>query len=924
VPLNPYDPDKHHIALGDVAAYNDPVLVLASSKDLRGYWKLGESWPGPYADSKPPSMWANAPMTPFATSRDGSTSHVRSASGALLAGQDDGAVEFTEADGVGAFLQTANTWGTIMSNPFDGVRTICGWIRPRQSSFIGPGGVSLKGGMWSTAHESVGYTGGVSVFVDHRTMQLCAWNGNNRLYGPFLAPDQWYFVTLIRDDTTLKLYVDGFLAAEGPSGSGSMATSNNVNPIIGLWNQSAHGPPYYSPTQAEYPGSFYGMIDEVSVWGGILYPDEIRALWQAPSLGDPDAFWGFTLENAYAKFMQREVEPGTRDVGGTLDLIAPKPDESTWTQDEFTGGTFQFRYDTDAAMFADCTSYVPSQQSRSLCTVPPVFFKKAFNPTAQANPAGRSNLTNPSSMFTVAGSIFVCFEHGILRYITGTDSFVWGNQGLGSSGDLCYYVGADYDRNEQCIYVLVGHVDPIGHKPFFMRLDPETLLLWKTTNQYFNNAPDKVEDSPPWGFQINDQNLVVGIGWRLYTVDPPVRPQDATDKPLWTHIGRLPGRWVDSVAYNGMTYILTATADGKTDIVAFDGTYILPIANMAFNFRGTCMTVYGGRVYIGGSGTDINGVNRYAELHELTGSSTRLVRTFAPESRQSRVTYPKEIWDLTVAEGLLWWSERDVRLWTYDLTGDAFFGASVIQHPGVNFYRHVVGRERLWFWGAHDTIPGQHGFYRIPIAGDTVAGYEGLFVTSDFSNDFALDKQWHEIVVLTRYYPATQVDYSNDGGATWHTTNPGTPSDTGDLHFLTVDLSKAPSSRAIRFRIHQPMGTEVTGSGELIAFTVSFTVKSSPEPLKHGWNIIINGAENVEARDGSNQYQDVDAMKRQLWGWAEARAKLTYKDLGGANYMVKLQDFVEQQPIIGPNVTDGENPEAYFAITLMETNLDED
>ena len=150
-----------------------------------------------------------------------------------------------------------------------------------------------------------------------------------------------------------------------------------------------------------------------------------------------DTAYGWTLENAYAKFMQKETpQSAGSDFGGTLDLIASdKPEVSRWTQDEFTGGTFQYRYDTDAAMFADCMGYIPAQQSRTLVTVPPVFFRRDFNVEDQPNPAGRSNLTNPSSMFTVAGSIFVCFEHGILRYITGSDSFVWGSSYIDTAAD---------------------------------------------------------------------------------------------------------------------------------------------------------------------------------------------------------------------------------------------------------------------------------------------------------------------------------------------------------------------------------------------------------------------------------------------------------------------------------------------------------
>jgi Concanavalin A-like lectin/glucanases superfamily len=951
VPLNPFDPEKHHIALGASEGPRSINYQDIAPEIIMPYWyRLGEA--GPWPSATTPSFAKDSSIHARHLTAQGTADTFAGLTVPTLGipggftDDDDGAMQFNS----NIRTTTSSFFPLMLGGGYPNMEA------PFRVGYGGTPPVGVGGGSTFACWVAFQPAGpGDSAWPDHVAEQTAAYAlvstwardfgignrgcklgfspatgklsymvGQANLDNYFLwetpggmVPGEWnhFACTMQRIGTNLyqrKIFLNAIKVLDVTGVLNSPEIGDGAVSGAGL----SIGGGYWNDIWFE---SGRGRVDEVVYWEGVLTEQQIMEVWQAgKSVVDPLTFYGFTLENAYAKFMQRELPPGSRDVGGALDLIPPRAEESHWTQDEFTGGTFQFRYDTDAAMFADCTGYVPSQQAKSLCTVPPVFFKKAFDPTAQANPAGRSNLTNPSSMFTVAGSIFLCFEHGILRYITGTDSFVWGNPHLTDA--YHWYVGAEYDKNEQCIYILINRDDP-GRRPYFLRVDPETFALWGSHNQYFDNAPVRTEDSPAWGFQINDQNLVVGIGWRLYTVDPPEKPQDPTDAALWTHIGRLPGRWVDSVAYNGMTYILTATADGKTFIVAFDGTYVLPIAQMAFNFRGTCMTVYGGRVYIGGSGTDINGVDRYAELHELTGSSTRLVRTFAPESRQSRVTYPKQIWDLTVAEGLLWWSEKNKRLWTYDLTGDAFFGSCVIQHPGVNFYRQVVGRERLWLWGAHDTIAGQHGFYRIPISGDTVAGYEGLLVTSDFANDFALDKKWREMVVLTRYYPATAVDYSTDGGATWASISLAGGSSTGggDLHLLTVDLSVLPPSRMIRFRIHQAMGTAVDVFGELIAFTVAFTVQEEEKPLKHGWNIVINGAENVEARDGSNQYQDVDAMKAMFWGWAETRTELTYRDLGGKDYLVKMQDFVEQQPIIGPNVTNGVNPEAYFAITLVET-----
>jgi hypothetical protein len=103
--------------------------------------------------------------------------------------------------------------------------------------------------------------------------------------------------------------------------------------------------------------------------------------------------------------------------------------------------------------------------------------------------------------------------------------------------------------------------------------------------------------------------------------------------------------------------------------------------------------------------------------------SVRLVRTFAPESYQSRVTHPKRIWDLTVDEGLLWFSEKGKRMWAYDLTSDGFFGASEFQQTSLILYKHVVGRERLFCWGTHDSDTTKHGLYRIAISGDARQRY---------------------------------------------------------------------------------------------------------------------------------------------------------------------------------------------------------
>ena len=47
-------------------------------------------------------------------------------------------------------------------------------------------------------------------------------------------------------------------------------------------------------------------VDEVVYWEGVLTEEQIMQVWQAgESVTNPDTFYGFTLENAYAKFVQR-------------------------------------------------------------------------------------------------------------------------------------------------------------------------------------------------------------------------------------------------------------------------------------------------------------------------------------------------------------------------------------------------------------------------------------------------------------------------------------------------------------------------------------------------------------------------------------------------------------------------------------------
>jgi len=155
-------------------------------------------------------------------------------------------------------------------------------------------------------------------------------------------------------------------------------------------------------------------------------------------------------------------------------------------------------------------------------------------------------------------------------------------------------------------------------------------------------------------------------------------------------VTRIPGRWRDSLAYNNTLYILINDGSFKSTIYAFDGDTVTPIVEFPFSFYAKCMIEYAGRIFVGGTGFDVNGGEFYAELYEVTGASVRLVRTFSPDTRNVHKVsgtneWPTAIDDLIVHDGLLWFCQKGKRMVCYDVTSDGFFGASLINSTTLKF-----------------------------------------------------------------------------------------------------------------------------------------------------------------------------------------------------------------------------------------------
>ena len=614
---------------------------------------------------------------------------------------------------------------------------------------------------------------------------------------------------------------------------------------------------------------------------------------------------GFMLDGGYAKEVQRETTSGAPgEFGGQTDLVGQTPGQSRWTQDDFIGGMFAYQWGRDDAMFADSIGMMPSQQARSIISCPPM---------AQVT----TGLTGVArSMFMVGGSIYVAAGNTIYRYQIG-------GGGLSSfaQGGTNTYTFAEYDSQDQKIW---AGVHSPGDVSFISRLNTDLTL---PSVDFILLCP---ANTAGWSFingTIFNQFVVVQLGRRLFIGDPPKNSDAAINgKIKWRDVTRLPGRWKDSCAYNNTLYILVNDGSFKSHIFAFDGDTCVPICSFPFNFYAKCIIEYAGRMFVGGTGTDVNGGEHYAELYEVTGASVRLVRSFSPETRNNFLggvagEWPQSFDDLTVHEGLLWMGQKGKMMVAYDITSDGFFGAAAIQGDSSrNYSKLVSGRGRLWALTSGGAID------RIAQPADTVSAWNPTLVTSDFAYEIAMLKRWSEIVVMSRYGQIESLEYSVNGGSTWTALSVVTTQPTsGQVYFGTASLAAIAPSKIIRFRIKLTdtgdAGDAKTWHRELVSFTVSFTMSS--ETRKKAWGMTIVGAEIIEARDAEFDEDEIQAyivteIRDQLWSWMDAQTPLVLRDLNGTSYNVKLDGLREVMPVIGPNATGESEPEAHFSATFLE------
>lgn len=265
------------LQLSPSAAFFDAMMEIAATRDLRGYWRLGDGGGGPYADS------SDRPTPVPMTVTGSGVAPTDLDEGALPAPYDDGAVYFTPDadDGSGAqHLHGANNWGTGDDNPFEIVEgTVAGWVRTGLNT--NPAADSFAGSVFSMMAIVAGspdHPQGYSLSVDWPSGGLTAGvpfvgYGTSRLYGPLLEAGTWYFLCGVNDGTAIRLYINGALVATGAYADWEPGT--NMDPVIGKFTNE---------------GVLVGAVDEVSVWADPLTSDEIQQLAAAGGVADEPGF----------------------------------------------------------------------------------------------------------------------------------------------------------------------------------------------------------------------------------------------------------------------------------------------------------------------------------------------------------------------------------------------------------------------------------------------------------------------------------------------------------------------------------------------------------------------------------------------------------------------------------------------------------
>lgn len=257
----------------------DYAAAVRALTDLRGYWRLGEG-ATPYADTSGYNATHPANLSRHIAS--GHTAMTQDVTpGLLLPPVDDGAVAFNETGddsgtGVaGDYLEStdANARANFNFDSSHKTMTIIARVKPFVTSS------SFYGTVFSFMNTSVVNGWGLSVRFPTGEVFFTRYTSgggeqSNFAAGGVIGPDS-FSIGATYDGSVSQLYVNG-VAVGSPFADANNLTTVTSSSLISV--RIGGGQVIHDPSGGGFFEPFYGVVDEVAVWGSVLSAADILAL----------------------------------------------------------------------------------------------------------------------------------------------------------------------------------------------------------------------------------------------------------------------------------------------------------------------------------------------------------------------------------------------------------------------------------------------------------------------------------------------------------------------------------------------------------------------------------------------------------------------------------------------------------------------
>jgi len=694
---------------------------------------------------------------------------------------------------------------------------------------------------------------------------------------------------------------------------------------------------------------------------------------------DEDSLVGLLLEGAFRRSLQPATPPAS--FGSGVDYLN-NPSISRWSQDDFSGGAFNYQWGEDTAMFAYCTSVLPSLLAKSARTVPPIVKTYAKNDQTAL------------LLAFARGTLLVLVRPGkIQTYDTGTNTFT-----EITSPASTPITAAVYDAGAEMLYLAAERMYVLTVPAFAApgRSDTATVTIATpgvvTLTGHGLSADDVVffttTGALPTGLAVNTSYFVVEIvspdsfkvsltkggtaidttgtqsgvhtAWRRLASQPVgYRPQIAdfaypatngflavdalangrsflaaacdgnrlytlsipaskSGSPVWTENSRLPGHWRDYAVYNGVIYVLCADAYNNTSIFTFDGANVVPVTDFPYNFEGVCIQVYAGRVYVGGAGRDFAGNRSYAEFYEVTGSSLRLVRTFTPEVRDGGEVTPFANATQIRAMGV----HEGLLYLGFDSYGLIAYDVVTDSLYGASEFKPAVSGAAVW------KMLTTNQSLNLWVDSTTPAD-RGLYRTAHLGEAVPP----YEGQLVTSDFgpqPATEKRWSELRVVSRYGDVTVEYSEDGGESYVALDGEMVTegsyrhntvdlSALPVSKRIRFRFTMQRNEDSSSYTELIGFTLAFLfLSTGKRTWSFSVNATARVQGKDDQTQVQDPAAIFETLQGWAADRTPLVYKDVDGESRTVSITRLEDFKPVIGLPLDSERGLEGFYALTLTE------